>query len=907
MNTPGVPFAIVVLGCRAQRERERGRDRSEPGRLAGALGRRVREAARLFHAASLEARDPAFVLATGGCRWEGEVEADAMASELETLGVPKDRIVRDRCSLSTRENARYSAEALRKRGVTSATVVTCAWHLPRALSLFRREGIDARGAPVDGPRAPLVRSIWRWGRERVALHLFGGALALASLTACPKGGASAPSSQDAAAPATTDLGPIARAEDQRRAKDIPDATRSSHDVTVRRRAARALARIADDASVAGLMRALVDDDVETSAWGAYGLGATCPRGASSGPEGEAHVRALIARAVSIGDDGTKAGGVDATTSIARALGRCGGALAEAQLASWVRIGKPARREAAIYALGDIAGAKRVLADETMTALVDAAAGRPDAPPIDVALFPFGRMDRPNDGFVGRILVAARAALARPGDARQFAVRALGRCGPDAVPDLVNVAGQKAAFTPGERAAAALSLGQLGKEGHAGAAQALAFLVPDRDPMAIAALGGDEYGVMRALLGSIGNEPPKTTEASLYVLANLAVPGNASASLASRIAELRCSAAGALARGAYDTELLRKCDDESSEAFARARLASLLTHHPLAAELRAAWQALAKSSHVRVREAALDGLDAHPELKDAARAALAEALASTEPGLVATAAEAIFAHPERTYTLARSEIRAALDPRAPPPTADPAQEIDPSIVTTLKAALAHAWAEDLVETRAALLKAAIALGLKEGRAAATTACRDANATMRKEAQGALRSVKAAGEDAGVVACKAPDTPTPPADELAAPLERPTKVTFDLDVGSLAITFEPALAPIAATRLVALARSGFYKGIVVHRVVPGFVAQFGDPGGDGYGGAGKLLRCETSPVAFEPFDVGIALAGRDTGSSQLFVTLARTPHLDGEYTRVGHADGDWAGVAEGDVIRDVRVSE
>jgi cyclophilin family peptidyl-prolyl cis-trans isomerase len=125
------------------------------------------------------------------------------------------------------------------------------------------------------------------------------------------------------------------------------------------------------------------------------------------------------------------------------------------------------------------------------------------------------------------------------------------------------------------------------------------------------------------------------------------------------------------------------------------------------------------------------------------------------------------------------------------------------------------------------------------------------------------------------------------------------------GSLAIRFDPALAPIAATRFVALARAGFHKGIAFHRVVPGFVVQFGDPGGDGYGGSGKLLRCETSPVPFGALDVGVALAGRDTGSSQVFVTLARYPHLDGEYARVGRAEGDWWAVAEGDTIREEHV--
>ena len=134
-----------------------------------------------------------------------------------------------------------------------------------------------------------------------------------------------------------------------------------------------------------------------------------------------------------------------------------------------------------------------------------------------------------------------------------------------------------------------------------------------------------------------------------------------------------------------------------------------------------------------------------------------------------------------------------------------------------------------------------------------------------------------------------------------------MAFDTDAGPLAIRFDPTFAPIAATRFVALARSGFYTGVAVHRVVPGFVVQFGDREGDGYGGSGRSLRCETSPVPFGELDVGVALAGRDTGSSQVFVVLARSPHLDGDYAWVGRAEGDWYGVAEGDVIRAVRVEE
>ena len=133
--------------------------------------------------------------------------------------------------------------------------------------------------------------------------------------------------------------------------------------------------------------------------------------------------------------------------------------------------------------------------------------------------------------------------------------------------------------------------------------------------------------------------------------------------------------------------------------------------------------------------------------------------------------------------------------------------------------------------------------------------------------------------------------------------PVRLVFETDAGEVSITLDPEVAPVTATRIVELARSGYYDGILVHRVVPGFVTQFGAPHGDGYGGpAGKpALRCETSPLPFAALDVGVALAGRDTGSSQLFVMHARHPHLDGAYAWVGVAAGPWATFVDGDRIR------
>src|SRR5262249_55791987 len=159
--------------------------------------------------------------------------------------------------------------------------------------------------------------------------------------------------------------------------------------------------------------------------------------------------------------------------------------------------------------------------------------------------------------VARALAAAKGVLARPGPSRSFALRALGRTGKDAVPELVRVAADRS-FTFAERAEAAGALGLLGGEGKAGIAEALARLVPDKDPFAIAALGGDEFGPMIALVAALGAEAPKKGEAALYALARLNAPGQVPEPLARRLAELRCGAALALSRGAYDADVLQKC-------------------------------------------------------------------------------------------------------------------------------------------------------------------------------------------------------------------------------------------------------------------------------------------------------------------------------------------------------------
>ena len=111
-----------------------------------------------------------------------------------------------------------------------------------------------------------------------------------------------------------------------------------------------------------------------------------------------------------------------------------------------------------------------------------------------------------------------------------------------------------------------------------------------------------------------------------------------------------------------------------------------------------------------------------------------------------------------------------------------------------------------------------------------------------------------------------------------------------------------APIHVGNFVELATKGFYDNLKFHRYVPGFVIQGGCPRGDGTGGPGYKIKCETSaPRQYHDRGVlSMAHAGKDTGGSQFFICCAResTQHLDGRHTCFGR-------VVEGlDVIDDIR---
>ena len=109
-------------------------------------------------------------------------------------------------------------------------------------------------------------------------------------------------------------------------------------------------------------------------------------------------------------------------------------------------------------------------------------------------------------------------------------------------------------------------------------------------------------------------------------------------------------------------------------------------------------------------------------------------------------------------------------------------------------------------------------------------------------------------------------------------------MDLESGRVVIELRPDLAPKHVARIKELAREGFYDGVVFHRVIPGFMAQTGDPTGSGRGGSDKPdLPAEFSSEPFERGTLGMARTmDPNSANSQFFINYARTAHLDGQYT-------------------------
>jgi HEAT repeat protein/cyclophilin family peptidyl-prolyl cis-trans isomerase len=231
------------------------------------------------------------------------------------------------------------------------------------------------------------------------------------------------------------------------------------------------------------------------------------------------------------------------------------------------------------------------------------------------------------------------------------------------------------------------------------------------------------------------------------------------------------------------------------------------------------------------------------------------------------------------------------------------------------ALAEAYRRGEGDSTYTARAAALAALAQYGAAAATPVLKSAFAdkdwAVRVRAVMLLKPLDpAAAVDADAQIRPAPTTVAPEV-YLALKLTTPPvsiHAYLETDRGLIQIEFAVLDAPLTVANFVNLARKGYFNGLSVHRVVPDFVMQDGDPRGDGEGTPGYTIRDELNERPYLRGAVGMALDWQDTGGSQYFITHSPQPHLDAKYTVFGRVIAGMDVVdkiQQWDVIRRVRI--
>jgi cyclophilin family peptidyl-prolyl cis-trans isomerase/HEAT repeat protein len=305
----------------------------------------------------------------------------------------------------------------------------------------------------------------------------------------------------------------------------------------------------------------------------------------------------------------------------------------------------------------------------------------------------------------------------------------------------------------------------------------------------------------------------------------------------------------------------------------------------------------------------------------ARIAAVHALAAYVTDADVAALTALVADPDLRISAAAIDTIAGLDPaRVPAATKEALRAAlgthDVSKVSSsAAAATAFGWRDftpDLAATydafagptaldgRVAVLSAIGALGSTADLPLIERGLADAERTVAQAAAGAYQALTGVDVTDRVPLASRVDAETPDAHEISRALRKTVVLVTRRGLVTLRMLPE---APLTAVNFVRLVERGFYNGTDFHRVIPDFVAQGGDPRGDGYGGSDALVREEISRVAHRRGTVGMATSGKDTGSAQFFVNHGWNVHLDGSYTVFAEVTGGMAVVDRleiGDVI-------
>ena len=126
-------------------------------------------------------------------------------------------------------------------------------------------------------------------------------------------------------------------------------------------------------------------------------------------------------------------------------------------------------------------------------------------------------------------------------------------------------------------------------------------------------------------------------------------------------------------------------------------------------------------------------------------------------------------------------------------------------------------------------------------------------------------------------------------VSAENEKFLKIVLNTSKGEVIIQLLPDIAPNHVARISELVEEGFYTNILFHRVIPGFMAQTGDPLGNGTGGSGKNIKAEFSNYQYKIGTVGMARTNDpNSADSQFFICFDGCTHLTGQYTVWGQVE-------------------
>jgi len=655
------------------------------------------------------------------------------------------------------------------------------------------------------------------------------------------------------------------------------------DPVLRRTATLALARLHDPATLQLLISALRDVDAVVRRHASLGLGALGEDAAGDERRARTIERALLGALAAESDAENRA-------AILEDLARAGATACVPALRAGLGSEDPEIRAAACRGWGTLGLRERPTSPADVRLI---AARMVDDSETAVRLGCAYALTRTRPATAGDVRAAVIADLVRSAgdpdtEVRAMALRALGRYEGAPIDAL------EARTRDGDWRAATQAFRSLSKVG-ARADAALGRALGREVDAAIASR--TETPRLHTLLAAFDAAAPLAQGVAVHAAAERAFDRLGTARLSDGTARAHCAAAKLVDLGRRWPSRLDRCGRGQVPADTRQiAMAEVIASVEGATSQRAVYLTrLYQGGNARVKEAALV---AAGSVHDAAALRLViRGLRSRDAGVTTSAADAL----KELAGLVRGQ------PTETPPDggAEPAvdQPIPRDVREALTAALRFLQRSDELEGIQSWLGAVAALRARALRSSVRPLAAHSNPTVRAKVRETLTAL---GAELAAPTNPAPVTNVVAVSAFRASPSRP-RVRLRTTRGTIEIALYPDEAPATVARFLELVGRRFFDGLAFHRVVPAFVIQTGDPRGDGYGGPGWSQRCEDNRLQYARGTVGMALAGRDTGGSQFFITHNAQPHLDFRYTAFGRVIAGMDVVdriQQGDLIRDAR---